>query len=233
MMGIYKEGMRVRILVGEFEDVFATIVSVNSNHVSLKIADVGENMVYLFKEIEPAIMVDLATAPAEPDAGGADVDMDTLAQFLTNHPGVHINELTPDANTTVHRFVQRNAILQARIAAAEEALRACINADVTGYWSPEEVAQRYFAGGKGRTGMKTYTNSWGKKFVVATARIVPACGYERSSGIVVDQCPFCLHTHRHGLVDDVGGIYGVREADCFRGEYMLIDESVVDVLSDK
>lgn len=77
--------------------------------------------------------------------------------------------------------------------------------------------------------MKYYTLKNGERVVMASARLVPPRGYERSMGIVVNQCPYCLHTHRHTLDSTATPHYGVREADCFKGQYLLVDEDVFEV----
>lgn len=62
--------------------------------------------------------------------------------------------------------------------------------------------------------------------VVASARLVPPRGSERTMAIVVDHCPYCYHTHRHSFSEETSpGVYGMREADCFKGQYLLVDES--------
>lgn len=55
------------------------------------------------------------------------------------------------------------------------------------------------------------------------ARLVPSRGYQRSNGLVVDQCPFCGQVHRHTFSQQDGNSFGLRQADCLRGEYELID----------
>jgi hypothetical protein len=70
------------------------------------------------------------------------------------------------------------------------------------------------------------TSETGDKIRVAVARVVSPRGYGRSPGLVVDQCPYCLHTHHHSIGEwSGGGVYGIREADCFNGEYLLVDEA--------
>ena len=44
--------------------------------------------------------------------------------------------------------------------------------------------------------------------------------------IVVDDCPFCHHTHYHN--HPVGE--GVRMADCFKGEYLLDFEAAEQIV---
>ena len=77
--------------------------------------------------------------------------------------------------------------------------------------------------------MKYYTNVLGDKHVIAAARLVSPRGYQRSMGIVVDACPYCGQTHRHTFSEELRtGVYGTREADCFKGQYLLIDEDEVE-----
>jgi hypothetical protein len=67
------------------------------------------------------------------------------------------------------------------------------------------------------------------EYPVAITRLVPARGFQRSQGLVVDKCPFCGHTHRHSVSEWGGdGVYGLREADCMRGQYLLIDEDTLE-----
>jgi hypothetical protein len=45
-------------------------------------------------------------------------------------------------------------------------------------------------------------------------------GHER---LIVDECPYCGHTHRH-IASGTTDVQNVRLADCFRGEYRLVIE---------
>lgn len=87
--------------------------------------------------------IEWVAAPAEaPDAGSGAADVLAKADHLASlRPGVidSVEGIVIDAAQVIRE-------LRNDLAAAEEALRACINADVVGYWSAEEVAKRYFAG---------------------------------------------------------------------------------------
>lgn len=59
-------------------------------------------------------------------------------------------------------------------------------------------------------------------YLIAQGRIVPPLFSQRSSGIVVDDCPYCHRQHRHSLAsDEYPGAVIQRQADCFRGEYRI------------
>ena len=83
-----------------------------------------------------------APVSGEPDAGGA------VTAWNKAHAGMC--SMNGDTDPDYIKWRDEHAYsdmlaLRAALATAEEALRACINADLTGYWSPEEVALRYFA----------------------------------------------------------------------------------------
>lgn len=61
----------------------------------------------------------------------------------------------------------------------------------------------------------------------AIARLVSAYGVYTSPRLIVDDCPFCGQTHRHGYNGQWGNHFGKRQADCGRGEYLLIDAATV------
>lgn len=82
--------------------------------------------------------------------------------------------------------------------------------------------------------MKMYTDVIGNQHVVAVARLVEPLGYGRSMRIIVNQCPYCGRTHHHSYSEELQtGVYGKREADCFQGQYLLVDEDVVDAFMGK
>lgn len=78
--------------------------------------------------------------------------------------------------------------------------------------------------------MKTYLRVTGERVVMAKARLIPPLGSQRSMGVVVDQCPFCGYQHRHTLSngDYSAPHYGIRESDCFKGQYLMVDEEIFD-----
>jgi hypothetical protein len=43
-------------------------------------------------------------------------------------------------------------------------------------------------------------------------------GHER---LIVDECPYCGHAHRH-MANGTKDVPNVRLADCFRGEYQIV-----------
>lgn len=65
-----------------------------------------------------------------------------------------------------------------------------------------------------------------EQIAIAATRQVPAYGMSPAPKLIIDVCPYCGETHRHSLSKDDGfPIYGRRESDCLRGEYLLVDES--------
>ncbi len=77
-----------------------------------------------------------------------------------------------------------------------------------------------------------FVNALGDKIVLAESRLVEPRGYERSMGIIVDACPYCGKKHRHGFSEETRhGVYGMREADCFKGQYLLVDSEVIDSIA--
>lgn len=76
-----------------------------------------------------------------------------------------------------------------------------------------------------------YVKPDGKAVRVAFARVVPPTGYQRSSGLVVDQCPYCTRPHNHTLSSTDGStIFGMRAADCGGGEYLVVDKDAIPTL---
>lgn len=67
----------------------------------------------------------------------------TLKMELAEALGLHRHEfLDADGGEAVIEAIEA---MRAQLVKAETALRSCINADLTDYWSAEEVAKRYFA----------------------------------------------------------------------------------------
>lgn len=113
--------------------------------------------------VETFFDLDNELAPAEPAApprgNGADAGDDApvgevvsgkLERITSDHGVTSLGLYAKTADGTMRMFVEASAVhehiatLQAELAQAREALQRCINADLTGYWSAEEVAKRFF-----------------------------------------------------------------------------------------
>lgn len=95
----------------------------------------------------------LAPADALPSDGDA-AELAGIADHLASESVTLAMEIADALGVDRHTFLDADGpdaiveaieALRAENATAREALQRCINADLTGYWSPEEVAKRFFA----------------------------------------------------------------------------------------
>lgn len=78
--------------------------------------------------------------------------------------------------------------------------------------------------------MLKFTDTNGQTFPVAIARLVSPYSFNPSPRLIVDRCPLCGETHQHSLASTDGTtcwIYGKRQSDCMRGEYLLVDTNAL------